>query len=259
MNILTSPIPTIRAAQAWAFDPFGESGGRIEVYEEWDGFPVVIGADFALGLENRDFDAAVAIRTDTQPMRQVAEAHGHWGPSFDRILYGMACYFGEAFILGERQVGLDRLRSLLQDFGYSRLYYDRREDTRARKITDKLGYWRGEGDVCIPNLRRAIRAGDVLFRSRALLDQLRRLQYAPQTSIDPDAALDKHLRIRLSGGGSPDLVMAAGYAYHAAGQVGYFDAPAPRFKPGSLGQILNHGDLYKSATNERIRRGRRRS
>lgn len=251
----------------WAFDPFGDTedlGGTIELWEEPEPEGVyVIGADFALGLEGRDDDAGTVLRCDVTPVRQVCELCGTWGPSFDRILFATACFYNEAFILGERQVGLNVLRSILDALGYGHLYYDRSEEARSRKISDKLGYWRGEHDICIPNLRRALRAHKILIRSRPTLEQLRKLQYAPRrTSIEPIDALDRDLGIKLAGGGSPDRVMGLSYAWHAVAEAPKFEKPTPRFRKGSLGDILGHELLYRDPKREagtwRQRREKRR-
>lgn len=250
-----------KLARATGFRWIGDSDpdGRIDLWEDYDPECLyAMGADFAKGIQGKDFDAACLVNISVDPIRQVAEAAGHWGPSFERVLLAMGSYFGGAFILGERQEGLDRLRALLNDYGYGYLYYDRSEEARGRKITDKLGYWRGTNDIAIPKLRRAVREHRLIIRSPETLRQLRKVQYAPRTSIEPDDAMDKHLAIRLAGKGSPDLVMAAAYAWHGAGECAKFEKPPPRYRPGTLGDILQHSKLTGPPPETQSWRERRR-
>jgi hypothetical protein len=239
-------IPAYEFDEALAA-PGDEHVGRLELWEQpVPGHTYVVGADFAKGMERRDFDAAAVFDTDTDPVRQVFEAHGHWGPElFDKVLYCILRFYNDAFLLGERQEGLTVLRRLLSDYGHGWLYYDRREDARSRRLTDKLGYWRSSGDVVLPTFRRDFRAGLMVIRSRATLGQMGRLQYKPRTSIDPESALDKDLEIKLAGGGSPDLVMAAAYAWFAVNEVPHFERPQiPKAIPGSNADIMGHEELF---------------
>lgn len=254
-RLFDMPAAELARITNWAFDPtgdVGELGGRIEVWEEPDPECIyVAGADFALGIQGRDYDAAVFLNATVRPVRQVAELHGHWGPDFERLLFAAGMYYGQAFVLGERQFGLDRLRALLK-LGYGYMYYDRDEDSRGRKIKDKLGYWRGTNDICVPNLRRAIRRNELVLRSEALINQMGKVEYAPRTSSRPsEEAQDKDLGIKLSGGGSPDLVMACAYAWHAVGEREHYDPPAPRYKPGTAGDILGHDILNHPERGDR--------
>lgn len=228
--------------QRFGFDPVPASYGRIEIWEPpQPQRQYVAGADFALGLEGRDYDAAIVLDISATPARQVAEAHVHLGERFDRVLFALLTHYNDAFLVGERQVGLPILRSLLFTYGYGHMYYDRDEASRSRSMGDKLGYWRSTGDVCIPNLRRALAQQQIIVRSSTTIEQLGRLQYAPKTGgIDPREAMDRHMGIRLRGGGSPDLVMALGYAWHAAGEVPKFDNPKRKYAPRSLGDVLGH-------------------
>ena len=254
-QLFTLSAERLSRVAGWQFDLMGdleELGGRIEMWEDVDPEGLyVMGADFALGIEGRDYDTGTTLRVDVRPYRQVCEAQGHWGPAFERVLFAMGMYYNEAFLLGERQFGLDRLRALLE-LGYGWMYYDRDEEAKSRKIKDKLGYWRGTHDICVPNLRRAFLHHEIIVRSRPTIDQLRKLQYAPKsTGMDRDAAQDKDLGIKLSGGGSPDLVMDLAYAYHAAGERQHFPKPVPKYKPGSFGDVLKHSDLYEPDQRDR--------
>lgn len=246
-TILRLPAEELARFSRFDFDPVPAEFGRVEVWEPpVPGDVYAIGADFALGLEGRDYDAACVVNTSVRPIRQVAECHVHLGEQFDRLLWPLIQFYNEAFLCGERQCGLAVMRSLLGTYGHAWMYYDRSEESRSRKITDKLGYWRGTGDICVPNLRRALYQHELVLRSRPTIDQLRRLQYAPKTAgMDPREAQDKHLGIRLKGGGSPDLVMACAYAWHGAREIPKFDRPARRYADRSLGAILGH-DLLEN-------------
>lgn len=253
-DFIRAPIADLRDAKRIDFTPVPDPDGRVEVWTRpRPGRKYVIGADFAYGLEDRDYDAAVVLDPHSDPPEQVAEAHGHWGESFHRILYGLVRLYNGAFVLGERQVGLPTLRLLITEYRHGWIYYDRREDARGRRLTDKLGYWRDTGDVCIPHLRRAVRDKLVLFRSPTLLEQMGRVMYAPRTSMAPEDCLDKDLRIKLAGGGSPDLVLAAAYAWWACQEVPFYPEGENPFARGSLGQILGHNELLPGVKPEPAR------
>lgn len=238
------PADVLATVERFDFDDLPSEYGRIEVWEHPHPDHVyAAGSDFAYGIEGKDYDTCCVLDITVKPIRQVAEAHVHLGERFDRLLFAMVSYYNEAFLCGERQVGLWALRALLSEYGHTWLFYDRDEEAKGRKLTDKLGYWRGSmaGDVTIPNLRRALRAGEIALRSRPTIEQLSRLQYAPRrVGQDPSEAMDRDLGIKLKGGGSPDLVMALAYAWHAARELPKFPRPPRRYHPRSLGAILGH-------------------
>ena len=67
----------------------------------------VAGGDFASGIEGRDYDTLVIADKNTSPVEQVAELEGRWGADrFDRLVYCMLRFYGNAFMVGDRQVGL---------------------------------------------------------------------------------------------------------------------------------------------------------
>lgn len=257
-SVLEIPYEKLARARRIRFEDLTHDYGRVEVYEHpQPGHLYALGSDHALGLDGKDFDTCCVLDTSVKPMRQVAEAHVHLGPQFDRVLYAMCVYYNEGFLCGERQVGLNVLRSVLT-LGHAWLYYERDEDAKTRKLTDVLGYWRGTADVCIPNLRRALKNGEILIRSRSLLDELQRLRFAPRRkSQDPDEAIDKDLGIELKGGGSPDLVMSLSYAYNAARDMPKYERPPRRYPDRSLGAILEHHIIDNPPEPEPRRRRRR--
>lgn len=241
---------------AIAFDLIAEHtpGVRVSIYEEpRPGRQYVLGADFALGMEAGDKDAfCVMDNTDARKV-QVAEVEAVLGEYADKMIYALAMFYGGAFILGERQFGLPSLRRLLREYGYGWLYYERDESKRSRPVTDKLGYFkRGNwtSDPALRNLRAAIRQGDIEIRSSDAIDQLSKLQFKPKGAIEPDEALDSDMQVKLAGGGSPDLVMALAYAYHACHEVDFYPAPPMKYAHGSAGDILNHAELIDDEQQE---------
>lgn len=260
-DLMVMPQAALRRQRVFEFQRGGTiPGGRFEVFEPpKPGHRYGAGADFALGLEGRDYDTLCILDLDTDPIEQVAEAEGHWGQDFDRILFPALTWYHHAFLVGEAQGGgLAVLQRLWRDYGYAWLYFNRGEGYRSRPVSQKLGYWRTAADPFLPNFRKAIIEKSILLRSRPLLRQMGRLQYRPRTSaVVPEEALDKHLDIKLAGGGSPDLVMAAVLAWAAVTERGKFDLPKPRFAPGSLGAILGHEEI-EAEINASARGGKRR-
>ena len=240
-TVLTAAEDRLARVRAWYFDELPDPTGRLSVWEEpKHGRQYVAGSDHALGI-GRDYDAAVVLDRTANPVRQVAELHGHWGEQFDRVLFALLSWYNDAFLVGERQFGLPILQRLVRVYGFTNLYRERDEDQQTRMVTYKLGYWRGElfRDVTIPNLRRALRDRKIELRSHDTIDQLSRLQYKPRSEAqDIETAEDKHMGLKLQGGGSPDLVMATAYAWHACNEVPRFEADDQFYPTGSLGQIL---------------------
>jgi len=213
-----------------------------------------LGFDAAYGILGRDCDAAVVLDKTTHPIRQVCEIQGWLGERFTPVVYACARYFNDAFIVGERQVGLATLRRLYdvppRGFGYRYLYYDRDETKRARSVGDKLGHHRTHDDVTMRNLRLAVQRNEVEIRSEQLLDQMSRLQFRDTLRDQDERAEDEKLRVKLAGGGSPDLVMGLCYAWHGIREVGKFDVPdKPKYPPGSFGEMFHHEVLDDPTIN----------
>lgn len=248
------PILDLRADElirsiGWEMIEEQHPGLRISIYEEPHPAKLyAIGADFGLGMDHSDKDTACVMHDDGTRRFQVAEVEGTLGEYADKVLYGLAMFYGGAFILGERQVGLPSLRRLLRDFGYGWLFYERDESKRNRPVSDKLGYFKKgnwTNDPALRALRLAIRQGDIAVRSKQLIDQLSKLQFKARTSIEPEDALDEDMKVKLAGGGSPDLVMACAYANHACDEVDHFPVIAPTYPEGSLGDILGHDEVFE--------------
>lgn len=225
----------------------GLMGGRIEVYEP----PIPhetygLGGDCAYGIEGRDYDAFhIARRTRDGKAVQVMEAHGHWGERLDRLVYAAAVLYNNAFVVLERQVGFTTLRRLFSEYQYRRLYYERDDLKKGRPAKDALGHPRTADDITLRDLRRAVIDGSYTIRSRTTLEQMLRLQWhSKREDSNPDERdRDDALKVKLPGGGSPDLVMAACYTWMAVREVMRFDPPAPKYAPGTLGAILGHDEF----------------
>jgi hypothetical protein len=215
---------------------------RISIYTApIPGHHYVAGGDFALGVEGRDYDALVLLDKNTWPVEQVAELHGRWGPDrFDRLIYCMARYYYNAFIVGERQVGLPVLRSLLNNFEYGYLYYNRNEATRGRRRQDILGHHKIPGDPCIPRLRAAVRGNQLIPRSEQFHGELKNYQFRPRgkEKEKTEDMRDSDLIMGAPSGEFDDLVNAGAYAWKGIEEVHLFEADRPIFAQGTAGSEL---------------------
>jgi hypothetical protein len=214
---------------------------RITIFEQpqWD-HEYVIGADFAYGIVGRDYDAAVVLDRETTPVRQVAEVQGIIGERFDRVLYALHRFYNDAFIVGERQVGLPILRRLYDDLEVRWMYFDRTEGASQRRMLDKLGIPVTErADIALRHLRLAIVQDQLDLRSQPLMEQMTKLVFHERTTTNDERQGDDKLRVKLLGGGSPDLVYACSHAWHGVREVPNFvKPPKAAFPPGSMGSII---------------------
>lgn len=214
----------------------------------------VLGFDSALGLATGDFDYAVV--RDRNTGDQVAEAQGRWGDvRWAEILAALYWYFGEAFILGERQVGLPVMRRLYDEMGCRFQYFNRDESTPGRRFSDKLGHHRSGSDLTIPRLRRTVggRTHDgslapcpIILRSKELFRQYTRYQFRPRSSTkELHEVHDADLQTGAPPGDHDDGVMADAYAVMALGEVARFTEPEkPKFKPTAAGALLDHESVF---------------
>lgn len=208
----------------------------------------VIGADFAAGLVGRDFDCAIVMKKgEDGTLEQVAEARGWWGDAtFADIMYAFGLWYFNAFICGERQFGLPTLRRLYDEKHYAYIYRNRLESTRSRRMSDLLGHHRSSGDTIIPNLKAAILRGHMTIRSAELMEELRQYQYRPRNkTVDPDTANSDELVTAAPSGMHDDMVMALGYAWHAAREVGKFQMPVGDYAPGTYGAIFDNSRVLR--------------
>lgn len=246
-NILEMRPEELRVVRRFRFDALELPGGRITIFEPpHPDHDYATGADFALGLTNRDYDAAVVLDASTDPIRQVATVHGHWGERFDRVLFSVLRHYNDSFLMGERQYGLAILRALLEQYDHAWLWYERDYAKRAKRQRDALG-WPKHGkrarDPLLRGLRNAVSDRSVWLRDEALIMQLGALQFCGPDSKEPEELLDDDLDIKLQGGGSPDLVMAAMYAWTAVTEMMKYDKPTPKYPAGTLGDVLGHEEL----------------
>jgi len=263
MSAITSLLglrPDQIAKAGWfEFSELVESGLDLRIYEEpRPDHNYSLGCDFALGMEGRDYDTGLLLDRDTDPIREVASFGGHLGEEADKVIYALCRYYKrQVFIVGERQCGLAVLRSLLKDYGYGWLYYDRREEVATRPITDKLGYHKHKGvhDLAMRASRLAIKQRECIVRTPILIDQLGNLQFQPKTTIEPEDALDVDMKLKLAGGGSPDYERAFSYAWWGISQMAFFARPKVKYDEGTYGDILKMADDFPPP--QPIRRGRR--
>jgi len=215
----------------------------------------VIGFDSALGLVTGDFDFAVV--RDRNTGDQVAEAAGKWGDvRWAEILAALYWYYGEAFIVGERQVGLPTMRRLYDEMGVNYQYFNRDDATPGRRHSDKLGHHRTGSDLTIPRLRRAVggRMHDgelapcpIKIRSKELFRQYTRYQFKPRSSTkELHEVHDNQLSTGAPPGDHDDGILADGYAVMALSEVARFPEPEkPKYSSATAaGALLDHDQVF---------------
>jgi hypothetical protein len=207
-----------------------------------------IGFDAAFGIPGRDCDAAVVFDKMSHPTRQVAEVQGWIGERWDRVMYALCCYYNEAFIVGERQGGgISTLNRLWREYRYRWIYYNRKQQAVIGKpgAQIQLGHHRVQDDVTLRDFRAAVMQQAVELRSPALIEQMSRTEFREPRSQQSDFERreDTALKVKLAGGGSPDLVMAAVYGWLGVQTMMTFAKPKPAYDPDTLGAILGHDEF----------------
>jgi hypothetical protein len=232
----------------WSGEQLDDFRGRVTLFKRpIPGHKYVIGHDSAYGLATGDYDAAVVL--DRETGEQVAEACGHWGDAmWAEVLFALAWMFNQAFLLGERQVGLMVMRRLYDEMGYSYQYFRRDEGKRSRRQSDDLGHHRTAGDLTIPRLRTAIGRRDhkgnlslpeVRIRSAELHRQCVKFQFrSKKKTLELHEAHDSDLEYGAPTGDHDDLVFAFGYAQMAMHEVARYQEPEVSFPDGSAGQLF---------------------
>lgn len=208
----------------------------------------VAGGDFAYGIEGRDFDTLVILDKATKPVEQVAELEGRWGADrFDRLVYCMLRFYFNAFMVGERQVGLPVLRSLLNNFGYGYLYYNRNEASKGRRRQDCLGHHKSAGDPTIASLRKALRDDLVRVRSERSIQQLRAYQFRPKGKLKEktEDMRDADLTMGAPPGEFDDLVTGWAMGWKGIEEVHFFEEDRPQFEEDKAGGILGMADVMR--------------
>jgi len=231
-------------APAISFMELADPNGRYEMWQEpLPSASYVIGADFAYGLAGRDKDTACVLRIDLPTPTQVFEIEGTYGERFDEVLVRLGRFYKgtekEAFLLGEHQVGGPVMQRMARVHNYRNMYWERREDNQTREISMRYGWHRRYDDVALRNLRRAMIDRKLVLRSHKLLDQMANLEFYHSGGTDAHVQDDDRMRMRLpineqGRRPSPDLVMAACYAWHAVGQRPAFQVAKPMYKDGRL-------------------------
>ena len=212
------------------------------------------GVDWALGLPGRDKDTLCMLDVDSDPPEQVMQISGHWGETFDRVVYGACKIFPSTFLVGEaNSIGLGRLQRIYKDFGYKWVYFENRggERKKLRRRSDNLGAYRSQParlDPIISAFRRIVIDKGIDLRDEPLIDQMGKLQWTVVSeSIEHADATDSDLVMKLSGGGSPDLVMSAALAYWGLLKMDLYKQPSPdvdALEVGSAGDILDHKGVF---------------
>ena len=252
-DIMTLPREELKGFKASAdflVEPMSMGmDARLSVYTKpVAGHQYVAGLDAAYGIEGRDYDALVVSDRSVTPVEQVAELEGRWGyERFDRLTYAMLRYYLNAFLVGERQVGLPILRSLINNFEYGYLYYERNEATKARRRMDILGHHRSAGDVTIPQFVRAVHDHEFIPRSDRLIQQIRAYQWRPKGSAKEktEDMRDADLTMGAPPGEHDDLCLAGGYMWKGVLEVHRFEDEKPIFSEGSAGDLLGMADALK--------------
>jgi hypothetical protein len=219
---------------------------HVEIFElPRPGRLYVMGADFAHGREDGDFDAVCILDKTSERegdgcARQVAQLQGRWGPVGHTVMYAIHRMYNDAFILGEYQGGGSHILRWLWDYyGVRNIYFelDRSKAKPDRPANPRLGWHRGANDAVMAHFRQAVRQKRVALRAESLVEQMTKLIWATKGRANQDGERepDERHRMKLIGGGSPDLVMAAAYACFALTQVYDFIPEQPALPAGSMG------------------------
>jgi hypothetical protein len=243
-DLIAKPIRTLSVTAGT-----GDDRGLVRIWEEPNpSHAYVLGADFAFGLDGRDYDAAEVLDCSVTPVRQVAEAHGRWGPDrFDLVLYALHRFYRDAFIVGEQQVGIVVLRRLWDVYQVRSMYHRRNETSQNRQFTHELGYHRTKDHAPLWNLNKALVQHEIELRSQPLIDQMAQLEWWSPKDEDGMKADDSTLKMRLSGGGSPDLVRGLEYAWHGVSERGRFMAEQQKWAETTKGAAFGHDKDFNPA------------
>lgn len=220
-GMLRLPLSAIKDKRfTWKREAPGDHG-RITVWEQpRKGRQYTLGFDAAYGLEDGDWDAIQIVDISARTPRQVAAAWGHWGNKLARIVYPLACWYNEAFVMGERQVGLLTLQTLADELEYDGLYRQRHMDTKAKTLTMRLGWPRVGNDITLQALRDALDYQELIVRCPDTLREMQRMVWErPETAAVGNKRDSKIRGVLLRGGGSPDKVVALCYALQAKHEV----------------------------------------
>lgn len=223
--------------------------GRLTIYANRDpSRTYAAGFDCAYGLADGDADACVVL-DDVGDVAAVL--HGRFGNVL--FLHHLRPLFDwyEPFIVGERQVGLEVLRQLWDDGRW--LYFQRDETKRTRPQRDAVGHHKSATSTSILKLRRALSCRDregkpkdpaIRVRDAILLDELRSFQFLPKSGATLEGLHDDQMVMGAAPGSHDDLVVALSYALMGQYELPRFEKPQPKYKPGSMGAVLDHEAIW---------------
>jgi hypothetical protein len=229
----------------------------------------VVGADFAHGMSDGDFDAAQVFDRNTTPWEQVAVLQGRWGETrFHKLLYALLRLYNGAFLIGERQVGLATMRHLVDDYGYLYMYFEKDETKGHKPITDRLGHATGENDITLTDLRRVIRDNpknpQLLIYDGPTLLEIEKMQWQARGAKTQQMMLAGRLTVpdnQLKAGAPPklhdDLVISTALALKGLGCVDAFLEQKPKYEPGTMGALDDPDEIFKKQEEERAGAGDR--
>jgi hypothetical protein len=222
----------------------------------------VVGADFAHGMEQGDADAAQVFDRDTKPWEQVATLHGNWGETkFHKLLYALLRLYNDAFLVGERQVGLTTLRTLVDEYGYTYMYYEKDLGKASKPISDRLGHATGANDVALTDLRRVIRDNPqkptLLIYDKPTLLEIEKMQWQARSSRTQQMMLagrtlvpDRQLKASAPPKMHDDLVISTSLALMGLNVVGEYEQEKPKYPEGTYGALFDHEGLLEKQDQE---------
>jgi hypothetical protein len=223
----------------------------------------VVGADFAHGLQTGDFDVAQVLDSSVRPYEQVAVAQGRWGETrFHKVLFAILRLYNDAFLLGERQGGgLAVMRTLLDEYAYTYMYYQKNLDLMHKPQSDRLGHASGENDIAMMDLRRVIRDNPtnpmLTVYDEATLTELEKMQWQARSAATQQKMLAGRARLpdrQLKMGAPPrlhdDLVRALALAHMGLGLVDQYESDKPKYAPGTMGYLADHAKFLEGAEED---------
>jgi hypothetical protein len=222
----------------------------------------VLGADFAHGMSDGDFDVAQVFDRNTTPWEQVAVLHGRWGETrFHKLLYALLRLYNDAFLIGERQVGLATLRHLYDDYYYSYMYFEKDEGKGQKPLTDRLGHATTANDITLTNLRRVIRDNpknpQLLIYDGPTLLEVEKMQWQARGTKAQQMMLAGRLVVpdqQLKASAPPklhdDLVIGAALGLKGLECVGAFEEEKQKYAIGTYGHLDDPDALFAAQDAE---------
>lgn len=145
---------------------------------------------------------------------------------------------GQAFIGWESNGPGETWHRDLQRHGYHSLYFRRRLGTKTEKRTKEYG-WRSDRRskrALLTGLGRAMRAGEIVIRSNAGLDEMREYIFFEDGSIGPGLLRDETSGAREAHG---DRIVAYSGAVFMRAEIERYEPPQKKDRPGTFGHFLD--------------------